>query len=294
MAETESDLTVVPLDDADTPAVAGQLSEAGAERGGDVVDEAELARLDGRRSRDGWRAAVATRAGEIIGYAGVVDEGDRTSGDVVSLGDPDVLPALLGWQQEEAGEAELVTWLRFANDDELDAARGAGFEIMRRLGVLASPLDDVHVADPPDGLNIRHVVNEDLDGVLAVLLDAYDGTEDGGWTRDELERRRAYSWYRDRDLLVAATDDHRIAGIHWTKRRDENRGETYNLAIAPWAQGRGLGRALLTAGMQHLADQGRREIILWVDRSNERALNLYDSIGFETLWDDVALTLDGD
>ncbi len=283
--------TLVPLDPSDTARVVDLLSRAGDKRGGDVVDEAELARLSGRRSRQGWSAAVAEQAGAVVGYAAIVDRGDdAVGGDVVSLAGAEVLPVLLGWQREQAGDRELITWLRFSTEDELAAAERAGFTIRRRLGVVGRSLQHVEVADPPGGVAIRSVTNEDLDGVLAVLLDAYDGTDDGGWTRDELERRRAYPWYRDLDLLVAATPDNRIAGIHWTKRRDGHRGETYNLAIAPWAQGKGLGRALLTAGMKHLADVGLDEIILWVDRSNHRALRLYDSVGFETLWDDVALT----
>lgn len=289
-----ADTNVVSLDQVDTERVAELLSRAGDARGGDVVDEAELARLFGRRSRDGWRAAVAQRGGDVVGYAAIVDREDRVGGDVVSLADADVLPALLDWQHEQVGERELVTWVRFSSPREMDAAGRAGFTVRRRLGVLGRSLEDVDVAAPPEGIGVRHVTNEDLDGVLAVLLDAYDGTDDGGWTRDELERRRAYPWYRDEDLLVAATDDNRIAGIHWTKRRDQKRGETYNLAIAPWAQGQGLGRALLTAGMQHLAEAGKSEIILWVDRANERAIALYDSVGFQTQWDDVALSLDHD
>ncbi len=288
------DTNVVPLDQVDTARVAALLERAGAARGGDVVDEAELARLFGRRSRTGWTAAVAQRAGEVVGYAAIVSRDDRVGGDVVSLDDAEVLPALLDWQHDQVGDRDLITWLRFSSPRELDAAGRAGFEVCRRLGVLGRPLDDVDVAPPPDDIHIRPVTNDDLDGVLAVLLDAYDGTDDGGWTRDELERRRAYPWYRDEDLLVAATSDHRIAGIHWTKRRDADRGETYNLAIAPWAQGIGLGRALLTAGMDHLAQVGKEEIILWVDRRNQRALNLYESVGFTTKWDDVALGLAAD
>ncbi len=290
MAET----SVVPLDQVDTSRVADLLARAGDARGGDVVDEAELARLFGRRSRAGWRAAVAQRGGEVVGYAAIVDRDDRVGGDVVSLADTDVLPLLLDWQHEQVGDRDIVTWLRFSSARDLQAVAASGFGVMRRLGVLGRSLDAVEVSPPPDGMHVRAVTNDDLDGVLAVLLDAYDGSEDGGWTRDELERRRAYPWYRDEDLLVAATGDNRIAGIHWTKRRDATRGETYNLAIAPWAQGQGLGRALLTAGMAHLADVGRDEIILWVDRSNERAIALYDSVGFQTQWDDVALALDHD
>lgn len=281
--------TLTPVTEDEIPVVADRLADLGDQRGGDVVDEGELARLQGRRSRDGWQAVVARDgAGEIIGYAGLVDRDGELSGDVVAADGAEVLVALLEWQRQTAGDRDLVTWLRFATDDELAAAKEAGFEVRRQLGVLGCDLDDVPHVDPPEGVTIRPITNEDLDGVLAVLLDAYDGTPDGGWTMEELANRRAYPWYRDSDMLVAVTRDNRVAGVHWTKRRTPRTGEVYNLAIAPWAQGKGLGRALLAAGMEHVRDTGRSDMLLWVDRDNERALHLYDSLGFTTRWDDVA------
>jgi mycothiol synthase len=278
-----------PITDDNTDGVLRQLEESGRSRGGDVVDEAELARLQGQRGRAGWRAVVAVDDGSVVGYAGLVDKDDRCTGDVATLSGPGVLGDLLGWQREEADGRELTVWLRFAGDDEVVAVEQADFEVARRLSVLSHDVAGVEVVEPPDGVEVRSFRMEDLDGMLAVLLDAYDGTPDAGWTRNEITRRRSYPWYRDEDLLMAATPDGRIAGIHWTKRRSSDVGEVYNLAIAPWAQGKGLGRALLTAGMAHVRDWGGERIVLWVDNSNSRAMNLYDSMGFTKLWDDLAL-----
>lgn len=286
-ADNTAELVAVTDDNGDV--VSHRLDQAGAARGGDVVDEAELARLQGRRGRTGWHAVVAQRGPEVVGYAGVVDRGDRVTGDVVSLAGTDVLEQLLAWEREAADGRDLTAWLRFASEDELAAVERAGFEVQRRLSVLGRKVAGIDAAPPPDNVTIRSFHIDDLDGMLAVLLDAYDGTADAGWTRDEITRRRSYPWYRDEDLLVAATSDNRIAGIHWTKRRTPETGEVYNLAIAPWAQRRGLGRALLTAGLVHVREWGGEEMVLWVDNANERAMELYESLGFTRRWDDLAL-----
>lgn len=287
MTSSELELTQVTDDNVDD--VTNRLELAGSSRGGDVVDEAELARLQGRRGRAGWQAVAAYRGREFVGYAGLVDRDDRVTGDIATIDGSDVLVELLDWERDIADGREITAWLRFATEDDLAALEGAGHELKRRLSVLARSVTDVDVVEPRSDITIRAFRIDDLDGMLAVLLDAYAGTPDAGWTRDEITRRRSYPWYRDEDLLVAATTDNRIAGIHWTKRRTSDTGEVYNLAIAPWAQGHGLGRALLTAGMAHVRDWGGQEIMLWVDNSNRRAMQLYESMGFERRWDDLAL-----
>jgi len=73
------------------------------------------------------------------------------------------------------------------------------------------------------------------------------------------------------------------------KRRGDGVGEVYNLAVDPAAQGRGLGPLLLDAGLAHLFATGMRDVVLWVDATNTRALALYRSRGFTHRWDDVSL-----
>ena len=53
-----------------------------------------------------------------------------------------------------------------------------------------------------------------------------------------------------------------------------------NLAVQEMARGQGIGRALMTALMKGLAQEGIRELSLEVRASNMPALTLYQSLGF--------------
>ena len=57
-------------------------------------------------------------------------------------------------------------------------------------------------------------------------------------------------------------------------------GEVYVLGISPSAQGRGLGRVLLDAGLKYLAQGPARDVILYVEQSNDTAVRLYERGGF--------------
>ena len=60
----------------------------------------------------------------------------------------------------------------------------------------------------------------------------------------------------------------------------ETRGDIWCLCVLPDHRGRGLGRALLLAGIQWLRQQGMIAACLTVDGANERARHLYESVGF--------------
>lgn len=270
-----------------------------------LVDEAERARLESLASgRDGraphWHSVLARRDGEAVGYGGVLlpeSPGEPAAGDVAIARDhPPCGPVLsvllaalegLAWRHE-AGR--LTVWIRHATGPDIACAAAEGFGTERRLGVLGRRLGDVRPVEPPPGVAIRaYRPDEDDEAVVAVLAAAYADTADRGWTLDRFRQRRAYSWFRAEDLLVADAGDGRLRGIHWLKRRGAGVGEVYNLAIAPDAQGSGLGAALLAAGLAHLAGQGIDDVLLWVDLSNEKAVRLYAAQGFATRWEDVAL-----
>jgi mycothiol synthase len=270
-----------------------------------LVDEAERTRLDAGvagsvPARAGWRVVVARRDGEVVGYGGVLSPHDPAG---AAIGDAAVAPgeevggparsALLAALAAVAGRdgaGSLEVWLRHAGAADVAAAADEGYALARRLGVLGRTLADVTAAPSPEGVTIRdYRPDRDDAGVVEVLAAAYAGTPDGGWTEARFRARRGYDWFRPEDLLVAEQADGRLAGLHWLKRRDATAGEVYNLALHPRGQGQGLGAALLTAGLAHLADVGLAEVILWVDLGNERAVRLYTSHGFTTRWEDVAL-----
>jgi mycothiol synthase len=97
---------------------------------------------------------------------------------------------------------------------------------------------------------------------------------------DNLARRMAEPWFDPSGLLVAE-DESGMLGFHWTKRHDAQHGEVYVIGVAPRAQGRGLGRLLTLAGLEHLAGLGLDEVLLYVESDNAPAIALYSRLGFE-------------
>lgn len=288
-------------------AVVDLLDRAEAEAGVPLVDESERARLESLATSDvdrpdHWHSVVARRGEVAVGYAGLVlPPHDDAAG--IARGDVAVdrerrpceppLRALLAAVDvlgRRHGARRLQVWLRHASEPDLHCAARAGYALDRRLGVLARPLGDVAPPTPPEGVVIRAFTDADADAVVEVLAAAYAGTDDGGWTREQFDDKRAYDWFAAEDLLVAEdSSSGEVLGVHWTKRRGEGSGEVYNLAVHPDGQGRRLGAALLQAGLHHLQERGCHEVMLWVDLANERGVRLYASQGFEVRWEDVAL-----
>lgn len=260
------------------------------------VDEGEERRLRGHPPfrEDDWTWAPWFVDGPSgVTYLGLRRPPDGSGPAVVELvpadraGDPTSVRAGLAAAGVLAGGPAEV-WLRGISPADLAAATSTGATVVRSMRVLGRPLEGLPAAARPAvGVDVRPWRPGDDDGVVAVLSAAHpDGRR--GWTRDELERRRSATWFRAEDLLVAE-EAGRVLGVHWLKRRGGRVGEVHNLALHPAAQGRGLGGALLDAGLRHLADVGCDEVLLWVDDANPRALELYRSRGFAELARDVVL-----
>jgi mycothiol synthase len=76
-------------------------------------------------------------------------------------------------------------------------------------------------------------------------------------------------------------------GFHWTKQHGDHLGEVYVLGVLPAAGGRGLGKALLLTGLQHLWQQGDTMVKLYTEADNPDAVGLYRHYGFTTASRDV-------
>ncbi len=108
--------------------------------------------------------------------------------------------------------------------------------------------------------------------------------EQGGWDLETLRNREAQPWFDAGGFLLHERDG-KLAGFCWTKvhaAHEPPLGEVYVVAVDPGFQGLGLGRSLVLAGLDHLAAQGLRVAMLYVDADNAGALRLYERLGFTT------------
>ena len=183
---------------------------------------------------------------------------------------------------DEAGDGTALAWSHGNHPAAAALAARFGFEKVRELWVMRRP-GRVEVEAPalPDGYGLRSYEPSDADEVVRVNAAAFAAhPEQGAMDADELAERMAEPWFDPAGLLVVEGPDGRLAGFHWTKRHSAELGEVYVIGVDPSAQGLGLGRTLLLAGLRHLAQQGVDEVLLYVESDNAPAIALYDKHGF--------------
>lgn len=85
--------------------------------------------------------------------------------------------------------------------------------------------------------------------------------------------------YREDILFFVACEEEKLlgyVGVYCTV----GEGEITNVAVSPSARRRGVGRALMEALAQALADRRIERMVLEVRVSNEAAIQLYEQMGF--------------
>jgi mycothiol synthase len=174
---------------------------------------------------------------------------------------------------------ELTAWSHVDHPAAAALAARFGFARVRALWVMEREASAVAVPEV-DGVMIRGYRETDADEVIRVNAAAFaHHPEQGSMDAANLAERMAEPWFDPEGLLVADTGDGLLA-FHWTKQHSADLGEVYVVAVDPAAQGRGLGKAVTAAGLDHLASRGVRRIILYVESDNEPAIATYSTLGF--------------
>jgi len=159
----------------------------------------------------------------------------------------------------------------------------------RELLIMERPLDG-ELPEPvvPLGVQIRRFeVGQDEQEWLRVNAAAFaEHPEQALIDIDDLKDRMAEPWFDPTGFFVATRDDAMI-GFHWTKQHEDQLGEVYVLGVAPWAAGRGLGKALLLTGLRSLQERGSTRVELYVEADHAAAIQLYLTYGFTTASRDV-------
>jgi ribosomal protein S18 acetylase RimI-like enzyme len=147
---------------------------------------------------------------------------------------------------------------------------------------------NVRRAQPEDAALIAETHVLGWQGGYRGLLpqDYLDGMQAGGERLERWARTlESPDWSRG-GVLVAERDDGQVAGFaRFGATRDEDDdpetvGEVYSIYLAPVAWGQGLGRALMSAALEHLAAAGYGSATLWVLDTNARARRFYAAAGF--------------
>ena len=129
-------------------------------------------------------------------------------------------------------------------------------------------------------MNVRAFADDDLAAVYGIQLKCPQAAQ---WRLDDY-------LHLARDpggtILVAeieAAGPPEVAGFAVFQRvMDE--AELHNIAIDPAHQRKGIARALLELGIRILQKSGTRRLFLEVRASNQPALGLYASVGFQLLY----------
>ena len=190
---------------------------------------------------------------------------------------------------ERAGDGPLTAWSHEDHPAARALAARFGFAEARTLLQLRSSLSGAPIGEEPrSGVSKQsHITpfRPGLDDAEWVALNARVFSwhaEQGGLTLADLAQRRAEPWFRADDFLVARDAAGAMIGYCWLKIEpgEPDMGEVYVIGVAPEASGRGLGRALLTAGLAQLRARGCTVAELYVEADNHNAVHLYRALNF--------------
>ncbi|MCC5675288.1 mycothiol synthase [Kocuria rhizophila] len=261
--------------------------------------------VDIRSGRAGATCVAATDGDELVGAAVVVPQQDAASTFTVELTvapghrDQGVATAIAG-QLRAMVDGTVEAWAHGDQPASRRLAELCGLTAVRDLLQLkrtVSGAQDIPLeVSLPQGVRIRPFeVGRDEQAWLHVNSRAFaQHPEQGRITLGDLQEREGQSWFDPRGFLLAVSeqDPDRVLGFHWTKVHPGSGdspalGEVYAVGVDPEQQGSGLGRALTAAGINHLAQEGLCEVMLYVDADNSAAMALYESLGFERWHVDV-------
>jgi mycothiol synthase len=292
---TSTDISILSFTWADVPAVAA------LQAGVDPASTPPQIAADGLRrwlaqpgmqpEHDGF---VARMDGGVVGWSYLVAEPSIRRGVHIS----DVAPsadAALTNQALLAAATLLARKLDYgvlhadvpeANVQRKESLAAAGLVHVRTHNHLRRT-DTGKVGVPvPSGGTLRLAEPADVVAVTELQNAAFSGSWGFAPNTAEEIGYRVFELPNDPpDAVVLLHMDGELVGYNWTEREGANGpGIVSMVGIRPDLQGRGLGRVVTAAGLDHLVDVGATPIDITVDSANTPAVKLYESLGFTPEW----------
>lgn len=169
----------------------------------------------------------------------------------------------------------------WSNRPSLDrVVESLGWVVVRSLMFMTVdfPIPPLDVDGPR--YDVRTFTGADVGALVSANSRAFAGhREAASLSEEDVAQIMQEPWFDPRGLFLLF-DGGEVVGFCWTRIHDNGDGEIYRIGIVPDRTGSGAGKLLLSTGFAYLAEHERAQRgVLWVDASNERALNLYRSVG---------------
>jgi len=245
---------------------------------------------------------IAEQSGEFVGsaIAAVEPAIDRAVGEfgviqsALGQGIGRLLLARLERRAHEAGVAVHQVNVHHTNTrlrSFMDAAGYMQIRIFNELKYRPAPAYLEGDYRPlPEGISLRPFVSGADEAALANMQNAaFEGSF--GFAPNTPEQIAGYVEMRGApgDILIAEDSSGDVIGYVWTSVTENNddSGEMTGMiemtGVLPSQRGRGVGSAVIAAGLRHLRERGAGVIDLEVDGENLSARRIYKDLGFKKI-----------
>ena len=272
-------------------------AEAQLSPAADGLDAAERAALEARGLRlDGGRRAVTVRVGDTLAGTAIwkplafesaelgiaaarIETIEAWQGAAPVLED---LAARAVSDMKDAGVALATCRLPEARLGAINALEAVGFRMVECLLTLARPLDGA--PKMPAGIGLAETDEGEDCARLAGRCFTADRFHIDPRIANSAADRLKESWIRNSaagraDAMLVARQDGRVVGFNACMRNGPT-AVIDLIGVAPEAQGRGHGRALVEGALAHYAASGAEEMVVGTQSGNIASLALYQSCGF--------------
>jgi L-amino acid N-acyltransferase YncA len=134
---------------------------------------------------------------------------------------------------------------------------------------------------------VRPAVDDDAPGIWQILEPTIRAGETYALPRDMSERDALRYWRAPQHEAFVAMDNDQLVGTYYMRPNQQGGGShicNCGYMTAPWATGKGVARAMCAHSLEYAKARGYRAMQYnLVISSNERAVRLWESFGFQTL-----------
>lgn len=186
----------------------------------------------------------------------------------------------------------LIARCEAAQLDAVQEMERMGFFLADTLVYYARDLKTSLLPKPDSAIIIRPMANGENVKVQAIAEEAFSGYKSHYHADERLDRKKCDEAYKDwankacrtqdniHEVLVAHQKDNLLA-FATLRMNDPQQGEGVLFGVRPAAQGLGIYKALMTAGMNWCADRYAREMIVSTQIINIAVQKVWGRLGFE-------------